>query len=94
MKNENQENFEYCKRIAEEIEHAPDLVEWIPDKGCKLVVQDNEGRDIDFYAAVALMDDEIREDLHNQIAPTTPQKFFDAYSVRHLGKYGEPFFVN
>lgn len=44
-----------------------------------------------YEAAVALMDDEIREELHREIAPCSNQKFFDAYCKKHFKKYGEKF---
>ena len=44
MKNENQENFEYCKRIAEEIEQAPDLVEWINENALDIVYICNQDK--------------------------------------------------
>ena len=53
------------------------------------------GKTIDFDAAVNLMDDEIREDLHNKMAPCTDQEFIDAYAKAHADKYdGEDFEVN
>jgi hypothetical protein len=52
------------------------------------------GKTIDFDAAVNLMDDEIREDLHNKMAPCTDQEFMDAYVEAHAAKYdGEQFQV-
>lgn len=48
---------------------------------------------VDFEAAVNLMDDEIREALHAELAPCTEQEFFDAYCKAHEGKYGEEFAV-
>jgi hypothetical protein len=52
------------------------------------------GKTIDFDAAVNLMDDEIREDLHNKMAPCTDQEFLDAYVQAHAAKYdGEEFQV-
>ena len=44
---------------------------------------------LDFDAVVNLMDDEIREGLHNEIAPCTEQEFFTAYENAHEAKYGE-----
>lgn len=41
-------------------------------------------------AIVNLMDDEIREQLHNEIAPCSNQKFFSAYEREHAAKFGEP----
>lgn len=52
------------------------------------------GKTIDFDAAVTLMDDDIREDLHNKMAPCTDQEFLDAYVQAHAAKYdGEEFQV-
>lgn len=52
------------------------------------------GKTIDFDAAVNLMDDEIREELHNKMAPCTDQEFLDAYVEAHAAKYdGEEFQV-
>lgn len=52
------------------------------------------GKTIDFAAAVNLMDDDIREDLHNRMAPCTDQEFLDAYVEAHAAKYeGEEFQV-
>ena len=53
------------------------------------------GKTIDFDAAVNLMNDEIREELHNKMAPCTDQEFIDAYAKAHADKYdGEEFEVN
>jgi len=52
------------------------------------------GKTIDFDAAVNLMDDEIRENLHNKMAPCTDQEFMDAYVQAHAAKFdGEEFQV-
>ena len=48
---------------------------------------------VDFEAAVNLMDDEIREALHAELAPCTEQEFFDAYCKAHEEKYGEKFAI-
>lgn len=45
--------------------------------------------EIDFDAAVALMDNEIREEIARDLAPCTEQEFFDAYCKAHEDKYGE-----
>jgi hypothetical protein len=53
------------------------------------------GRTIAFDAAVNLMDDEIRERLHSELAPCSNQEFMDAYVVAHAEKFdGEEFAVN
>lgn len=44
-----------------------------------------------YEAAVNLMDDEIREELHNEMAPCTDLEFLEAYMKRHEEKYGEEF---
>ena len=51
------------------------------------------GKTVDFYAAVMLMDDDIREALAAQ-GLETEQEFFDAYCAAHLDKYGEEFAPN
>ncbi len=48
---------------------------------------------VDFDAATMLMDDELREKLHNEMAPCTDQEFMDAYAAAHEEKYGEEFQV-
>lgn len=52
------------------------------------------GRNVDFDAAVALMDDEIREQLHSELSPCDPQEFIDSYAKAHAQKFGEDFIVN
>lgn len=44
-----------------------------------------------FDQAVALMDDDIREEIHRELAPCTDQEFLEAYMVKHEEKYGTPF---
>lgn len=52
------------------------------------------GDEVCFNACVALMDDEIREELHMELAPCTEQEFLDEYIVRHAEKYnGEKFTI-
>ena len=45
--------------------------------------------EINFDTAIALMDDEIRETIHADLAPCTDQEFFTAYAAAHLARYGE-----
>lgn len=47
------------------------------------------GVEIDFEAAVTMMDDEIREKVHFDLAPCTEQEFFDEYAKRHAERYGD-----
>ena len=49
---------------------------------------------VDFDAVIQLMDDEIREEIHQELAPCTKQEFVDAYVQRHREKFGEEFTVN
>lgn len=58
--------------------------------GC---VRTEDGQDVNYDQAVELMDDEIREQLHDELSPCSPQKFFDAYCEAHQDKYGESFRV-
>ena len=46
-----------------------------------------------YSAAVNMMDDEIREELHTEMAPCTELEFLEAYMKRHEEKYGEEFTV-
>ena len=55
-------------------------------------VEDEDGHMIDYDAAVELMDDDLREQLHREMAPCTNQEFYDAYVKAHAEKYnGEKF---
>ena len=44
-----------------------------------------------FEAAVELMDDELREQIHADLAPCTEAEFLAEYCRRHEQKYGEQF---
>lgn len=57
-------------------------------------VKDANGKEVYYSAAVALMDDDIREQLHEEMAPCTDQEFFTAYEKAHEEKFGEEFIVN
>lgn len=50
-------------------------------------------REIDFDAAVNLMDDELREALNGQFEEGQEQTFLDAYVIAHAKKFGEEFAV-
>ena len=52
-------------------------------------VINKSGTQINYDAAVQLMDDEIREELHAELAPCTEQEFFAAYEAAHAEKFGE-----
>lgn len=51
------------------------------------------GNEVSMDAAIALMDDDIREAVHADLAPCTEQEFADEYCKRHLAKYGAEFEV-
>ncbi len=56
-----------------------------------------KGQQFDFDAAVNLMDDDIRELVHNITEGqswNTPQIFFDAYVGAHFDAFGEEFVIN
>jgi len=55
----------------------------------KNTVINEHGIEIDFDVAVNLMDDELREELHRELAPCADQEFFDAYAKAHEIKFGE-----
>lgn len=52
-------------------------------------VKNAYGKEINFDAAVNLMDDDLREQLHDDIAPCSNQYFFNAYCIAHAEKFGE-----
>ena len=54
----------------------------------KMVVNEY-GIEVDFEVAVMYMDDKIREEIHNELAPCTDQEFFDEYAKRHEEKFAE-----
>ena len=45
--------------------------------------------EIDYDVAVNLMDDDLREEIHADLAPCTGQEFFDEYTKRHEIKFDE-----
>lgn len=47
------------------------------------------GTEINYNAAVELMDDELREEVHADLAPCTDQEFFEEYARRHAERFGE-----
>lgn len=58
---------------------------------CKMkTIKDYNGNNIDFEAAVMLMDDEIREQLHGT-GIEDEQEFYNAYCEKHYDKYNEKF---
>lgn len=77
-------------------EEAPDdldeaLVAYIENEIRFFPMVQMYGRWVDYHAVAMMMDDEIREELHNEMAPCEPQAFMDAYLVRHEKKFNERF---
>lgn len=56
----------------------------------KNTVKNQYNVEIDFAQSVMYMDDDIREEIHSDLAPCTEQEFFDAYCKAHEEKFGEP----
>lgn len=54
-------------------------------------VNNEYGGQVNYDAAVTMMDEDIMENLHDTITPCTEQEFFDAYCAAHLEKYDEEF---
>ena len=52
-------------------------------------VINKHGVEVDFEFAVNMMEEEIREEIHNKLSPCTDQEFFDAYVEKHANVYGE-----
>lgn len=68
-------------------------------KGMKMerssIIKNQHGVEIDMEAAANnMMDDDLREKLHAELAPCTKQKFFSAYAKAHLKKFGEEWELN
>lgn len=51
-------------------------------------VANQHGKAVDFDAAVNIMDDCLREELHLKLAPCSNQQFFDEYAHHHLQRFG------
>lgn len=48
---------------------------------------------VDFEACVIQMDDDLREEIHEDMAPCGEQEFLDEYVRRHAKKFGEEFAI-
>lgn len=51
------------------------------------------GELVDFEACVIQMDDDLREEIHEDMAPCGEQEFLDEYVRRHAKKFGEEFTI-
>ena len=54
-----------------------------------MTVKNINGTEINYDAAVSLMDDDLCEELNGELAPCTEQEFFTAYEKAHAEKFGE-----
>lgn len=54
------------------------------------IVINSRGTAIDYDAAVALMDDDLREEVAGDLVPCTEQEFFNEYCKRYAIKFGAP----
>ena len=79
-------------------EHDPERVFWATDDSGnvwhKEFAVNRSGTIVEFAAAVSYMDDDIRDDLHGDLAPCGIQAFFEAYEAAHEEKHGEPWFLS
>jgi hypothetical protein len=57
------------------------------------MIYDTAGQSVDYAFAVSLMDDELREQVHDEMAPCTEQEFFDRYCELHEKQFNESFIV-
>lgn len=53
------------------------------------IVYNEWGTKINYDVAEKMMDDELRETIHRELAPCTEQEFFDEYVKRHEEKFSE-----
>ena len=52
------------------------------------------GQSVDFDAAVNLMDNDLREEIHTAFVDGTEQDFINMYAAGHKARFGEVFTVN
>lgn len=45
------------------------------------------GQRVEFGSCVAMMDNELREEVHNEISPCSEQEFINVYAEKHFQKY-------
>lgn len=52
------------------------------------LIRTKNGVFIDFDIAVSVMDNDLRESVHYDLAPCNDQEFYDDYARRHIAKFG------
>ena len=93
-RNQDPELYELLSKAPSRSGLARDLMNSAIKKNGGIImvtVKNQYGVEISFDAAVALMDDETREEVHADIAPCSEQEFFDAYCKAHYDRFGEDF---
>lgn len=55
------------------------------------IIYDENNYPVDFDYAVSLMDEELRERIHADFSPCSPQYFFNHYVTAHYMEFGERF---
>lgn len=56
-------------------------------------IKNKHGQELDFEVVTNYMDDSIREYLHGELSPCSPQFFYDNYVWMHLLVFGKEFFT-
>ena len=56
-----------------------------------MFVTNANGDTVEYEVAQFYMDDELREQVHQELAPCSNQTFYDAYCALHREKYGVEF---
>jgi hypothetical protein len=64
------------------------------EAGATNTVTNAQGAEIDFYQAMAEMDGDLIEELHNTMQAVSKQEFFNEYCIAHREKYSEEFAWN
>lgn len=57
--------------------------------GVIMIIINKNGRELDFTSATLLMDNEIREALHAELAPCSEQEYFTEYEKRHEDRFNK-----
>lgn len=58
-----------------------------------MYILSTNGDKISFEAAVMMMDDDLREEIHRDLIPCGAQEFYDEYCARHHKKFAEEFTI-
>lgn len=90
MNGPNANGHAYAVTIWDNAEPETVLL-FIYDGGGYIV--NDSGEAISMDTAVALMDDDILDELHREMPPCHDQELYDEYCRRHVSKFGERFTV-